>query len=75
MTQISIPKLGVTMEEATITSWLVEDGAPVTAGQALYLLESDKTEMEIESPVDGVLERIGEEGAVYDVGTVVAYIR
>lgn len=75
MTEISIPKLGVTMDEAILTSWLAEDGARVTAGQPLYVLDSDKVETEIESPVDGVLECIGEEGQVYAVGAVIATIR
>lgn len=72
--EIAIPKLGVTMEEGTLTSWLVEDGAQVQAGQPLYLLESDKTEMEIESPADGVIELVGGVGETYEVGTVVARI-
>ncbi|HVW44611.1 MAG TPA: biotin/lipoyl-containing protein [Amycolatopsis sp.] len=68
--ELSIPQLGVTMTEGTLSQWLVEDGGTVHAGDPIYLLETDKTETEIEAPVDGVL-RIKAEPGDYAVGTVV----
>lgn len=68
--ELSIPQLGVTMTEGTLSEWLVADGATVSAGQALYLLETDKTTTEIESPGAGVLTIKAEPGD-YEVGDVV----
>jgi pyruvate/2-oxoglutarate dehydrogenase complex dihydrolipoamide acyltransferase (E2) component len=72
--EISIPQLGITMEEGTISEWLVAHGDTVTAGQPIYMIETDKVESEIESPVAGVITLIGEPGATYPVGTVIAAI-
>jgi pyruvate/2-oxoglutarate dehydrogenase complex dihydrolipoamide acyltransferase (E2) component len=71
---VKVPRLGQAMEEGTLTSWLVDDGAQVTAGQPLYVLETDKVEQEIESPAGGVLRRLADEGATLAVGTPVAEI-
>ncbi|WP_182377728.1 lipoyl domain-containing protein [Nocardioides sp. WS12] len=68
--ELSIPQLGVTMTEGTLAEWLVADGASVGAGEALYVLETDKTMTEIESPAAGVLT-IKVEPGDYEVGTVV----
>jgi len=71
---IRIPKLGVAMTEGTIVEWLVEDGATVTARDPIYVLENDKVENEIESPVAGVIRIVARPGEAYDVGTVIATI-
>lgn len=73
-TQILLPKLGFSMNEGTLTEWLVGDGAPVTEGQLLYALESDKSIQEIEAPASGTLKIIAQPGEVYEVGTVLAEI-
>ena len=44
------------------------------AGEAIYTIETDKVESEIEAPVAGVLRQIGEEGETYDVGTLLGEI-
>ena len=54
-TEFAMPKLGLTMESGTILRWLVADGAEVTAGQAVLLVETDKVETEIEASGSGVL--------------------
>ncbi|WP_405146785.1 hypothetical protein OG308_24280 [Nocardia salmonicida] len=69
--ELSIPQLGVTMVEGTLTEWLVEDGATVTAGEGIYMLGTDKVETEIAAPANGVLTIKGEEGETYAVGTVI----
>jgi pyruvate/2-oxoglutarate dehydrogenase complex dihydrolipoamide acyltransferase (E2) component len=60
------------MTEATLSQWLVDEGAPVGQDDALYLLETDKVESEIGAPRAGVLRRIGDEGATYPVGEIIA---
>ena len=74
MTEIRIPKTGDAIEEGTLVEWLVADGAEIAEGDALYTLETEKTEMEIEAPCSGVLTRIGEEGEEYEIGHLLATI-
>jgi len=64
----------MSMTEATIVEWLVADGDSVQEGQPLYLLETDKTENEVPSPVAGVITLIGAVDETYEVGTVIAEI-
>jgi len=55
-TQILFPKIGFSMEEGTLAEWLLADGAEVKEGQLLYVLESDKSAQEVESPASGILK-------------------
>ena len=73
-TQVLLPKIGFSMNEATLAEWMAEDGAAVTQGQPLYAIESDKSVQEIESPATGMLKIIGKVGDVYEVGAVLAEI-
>lgn len=73
-TEVKIPQLGVTMQEGEIAEWFAEEGAEVKAGDPLYLLESDKSSTDVESPIGGILRIKAPEGASYPVGTVVAEI-
>lgn len=72
--RLKVPKLGMSMGEGTIVGWLVEDGSSIAVGQPLYLLATDKTEVEVESPVAGVIKIIGEVEETYEVGTVIAEV-
>lgn len=72
--RLKMPKLGMSMGEGTITSWLVEDGSTISVGQPLYVIATDKTEVEVESPVAGVITLIGKLEETYDVGTVIAEV-
>lgn len=72
--QILFPKIGFSMEEGTLAEWLVADGAAVTEGQPLYVLESDKSAQEIESPGAGTLKIAATTGEVYKVGDVLGEI-
>jgi len=69
-TPIVLPKLGFSMNEATLVEWLVPEGTAVQAGQLLYTLESDKSTEEIEAPASGKLRIFKAVGEVYEVGTV-----
>ncbi len=55
---INMPKLGMTMEEGTVTSWLKQEGDAVKRGEAVFELESDKLANSAEAPIDGVLRKI-----------------
>jgi pyruvate/2-oxoglutarate dehydrogenase complex dihydrolipoamide acyltransferase (E2) component len=72
--QVLLPKIGFSMNEATLSEWMVADGADVAEGQPLYALESDKSVQEIESPASGTLKIIATIGTVYEVGAVLAEI-
>ena len=74
MTELRIPQAGSEMDEGELTEWLVPSGTRVVEGQPVYVLATDKVEMEVEAPAAGVLHHIGEAGRVYPVGTVVARI-
>lgn len=73
-TQVLLPKIGFSMNEATLAEWCLPDGASVTEGQTLYSLESDKSVQEIESPASGTLKILAQVGEVYQVGAVLAEI-
>ncbi|MGD9647301.1 MAG: dihydrolipoamide acetyltransferase family protein [Pirellulales bacterium] len=53
--EITIPRLGWSMEEAIFVGWLKEPGVWVEAGEVLFTLETDKATQEIESLDSGVL--------------------
>lgn len=71
--EFAMPKLGLTMESGTILKWLVPDGAEVTAGQAVLLVETDKVETEIEASGSGVLAQSGEIGEEYACGVRIGW--
>jgi pyruvate/2-oxoglutarate dehydrogenase complex dihydrolipoamide acyltransferase (E2) component len=73
-TTVAIPQHGWEMQEAVLLEWLVADGDPITAGQPLYVLGTDKVDETIEAPVDGVVRIKGVEGDTYAVGHVIAEI-
>ena len=71
---IVIPKVGMTMTEATIVEWLVADGAQVAAGEPLLSFETDKSTLEVEAPATGVVRHIVAVDAVVEPGAVVGSI-
>jgi pyruvate dehydrogenase E1 component beta subunit len=74
--EVILPKWGLTMEEGTLTAWLVAEGETVTAGQPIAEVETDKVISQLEAPAGGTLSKIlvpaGTESI--PVGTVLAYI-
>lgn len=73
-TEIRLPKLGVSMFEATLVEWVVSNGSVVAEGEDIYVLETDKVEQLIESPAAGTISIAGVEGETYEVGTLLAEI-
>lgn len=70
-TEIVLPKLGFSVNEAMLEDWLFDDGASVSKGEPLFTIESEKSIQEIEAPVDGTLKIIKDAGESYEVGTVI----
>ena len=73
--KITMPKLGLTMEEGTIIEWKKEEGEQVKKGEILYVLETEKVTFEVEAPESGILGKIiANVGDVIPVGGLVGYI-
>ncbi|MBK8987242.1 MAG: 2-oxo acid dehydrogenase subunit E2 [Chloroflexi bacterium] len=72
---IVMPKLGFDMREAVLVSWLKEVGEPVTKGEVVAEIESDKATLELESLVSGtLLKQLEKEGSVVPVGANLAIV-
>jgi 2-oxoglutarate dehydrogenase E2 component (dihydrolipoamide succinyltransferase) len=70
-----MPKLGESVQEATITKWLVKPGDTVEEDDVLLEIATDKVDSEIPSPVAGkVLKVLFAENALVPVGEVIAII-
>jgi pyruvate dehydrogenase E2 component (dihydrolipoamide acetyltransferase) len=67
-TEFLMPKLGLTMEEGTITEWFADDGASITAGEPVLRIETDKTETDVEAAATGRLHRVGQVGETFACG-------
>ncbi len=73
--QVILPKWGVSMQDAVLIRWLKPVGAPVVKGEPLAEFETDKVEVELESPASGILTRVYvSEDDTVDVGDVIAEI-
>lgn len=72
---ILMPKMGESVEEATITKWFVKPGDTIEEDQLLLEIATDKVDSEIPSPVAGVVKELKYEvDAVVPVGEIVAVI-
>ncbi len=72
---LTIPKWGLTMEEGTISEWLLDEGDEVEVESEIVEIASDKINQVVESPVAGVLRRIiGDEGEDYPVKALIGII-
>jgi 2-oxoisovalerate dehydrogenase E2 component (dihydrolipoyl transacylase) len=66
---IRMPKLGEMMKEGVLVEWIVEAGQTIEAETPIATVNTDKVDVEIESPYSGrVLRLIVEEGATVPVG-------
>ena len=54
-TEVIMPKLGLTMEEATIVNWIKKEGDPVNNGETILEIETDKSTVEVEGGGVGVI--------------------
>ncbi len=73
--EVILPRVDMDMATGKISKWLVDDGAPVTKGQPLFEIETDKAAMEIEAEASGTLRTLARAGADdVAVGSVVAWI-
>lgn len=72
---VQMPKWGLSMEEGTITEWMVEPGDDVAQGEVIALVESEKAQIELPCPVGGVFAKtLVPEGEAVDVGAELCLI-
>lgn len=75
MAEITLPQLGETVTEGTITRWFKKIGEAVVADEPLFEVSTDKVDTEVPSPISGVLTEIRvQEGDTVPVGTVIAVV-
>ena len=75
MAEITLPQLGETVTEGTITKWFKQVGDTVAEDEPLFEVSTDKVDTEVPSPVAGVLTEIRvPEGETVAVGTVIAVV-
>jgi len=73
--KILVPVLGESITEATVAKWLKNIGDPVEADEPIVELETDKVNLEVPSPIAGVLKEIAsKDGSVVKVGAFLGSI-
>ena len=73
--KILVPVLGESITEATVSKWLKNEGEKVEADEPIVELETDKVNLEVPSPVSGVLDNINsQDGSVVAVGAVLGSV-
>ena len=73
--KILVPTLGESVTEATVSKWLKNQGEKVSADEPVVELETDKVNVEVPAPSNGVLERISvKEGETVNVGALLGMI-
>ncbi len=72
--EIKVPSVGESVTEAVLGQWFKNDGNVVKKGEPLFVIETDKVTLEVESEVDGVLKITVAEGETVAIGAVVGTI-
>ena len=73
--KILVPTLGESITEATVAKWLKSTGDNIETDEPIVELETDKVNLEVPSPVNGVLEKINaSEGDIVKVGSILGLI-
>jgi pyruvate/2-oxoglutarate dehydrogenase complex dihydrolipoamide acyltransferase (E2) component len=72
---VKLPKIGMTMEEATIVRFFKQPGEPFHRGDPIYEIETEKISQEVQATDDGVMiEHAVDEGANVAVGEYVCVV-
>ena len=73
--EVILPKWGMTMQDGTIMSWTIAEGAHVTEGDAIAVVETEKVEADLPAPATGtIVEIVVAEGDTVDVGDILAWL-
>jgi pyruvate dehydrogenase E2 component (dihydrolipoamide acetyltransferase) len=75
MAEVTLPQLGETVTEGTITRWFKKVGETISADEPLFEVSTDKVDTEVPSPVSGTVTEIRvQEGDTVPVGAVIAVV-
>lgn len=74
VTEIQMPRAGLTMVEGTISAWKAAEGEQVSKGQAVMEYENEKNQIEYEIVCGGYLHIVAKEGDTVAVGKPIAYV-
>ena len=73
--KIVVPVLGESITEATVSKWLKNEGETVEADEPIVELETDKVNLEVPSPISGILSKINSrDGTVVEVGALLGSV-
>lgn len=72
--EVTLPKLGLTMEEGTLEEWLVNDGDVITVGTPLLRLATDKIDVDVEAEAEGIIARAVPNGTTLPPGAVLGWL-
>ena len=73
--KILVPALGESITEATVSKWLKSQGDKVEADEPIVELETDKVNLEVPSPVSGILDKIeAKDGSTVEVGALLGSV-
>ncbi|WP_145596757.1 2-oxoglutarate dehydrogenase complex dihydrolipoyllysine-residue succinyltransferase [Candidatus Pelagibacter sp. FZCC0015] len=73
--KIVVPVLGESITEATVAKWLKNPGDAVEADEPIVELETDKVNLEVPSPISGILTEINsQDGSVVEVGALLGSV-
>jgi 2-oxoglutarate dehydrogenase E2 component (dihydrolipoamide succinyltransferase) len=73
--KILVPILGESITEATVSKWLKNEGDKIEADEPIVELETDKVNLEVPSPVSGILSKIeSKDGSVVEVGALLGLV-
>lgn len=73
--EVVMPKIGLDMDEGTISKWYKQVGDRVASGDALVEIETDKAITDVESAVDGILvEIVANEGDTVEITKTIAWV-
>ena len=71
---VHLPKIGMTMEDAVLTRWIVPDGASVSVGDPMFEIDVEKVLMEVEAEVAGTLRHLVGDCVRFLPGALVAAV-
>ena len=73
--KIVVPVLGESITEATVSKWLKNEGDTVDIDEPIVELETDKVNLEVPSPISGILSEINsKDGATVEVGALLGTV-
>lgn len=75
MYEVTMPKMGMAMEDGEIVQWHIEEGTYINEGDLVLTILTEKASVDIESPISGLLIEIrAKAGQVVPIGEIIAIV-